>query len=226
MMTQRIYVALLTGLWLGGCTAGFDLQGKDPVAFYEQHPVKNKVEDRVAVADARFSGSAVALSSEESAKLAAALKDISPTSVSQVEVQMDPVHMANMRRQQSLTRWLKARGYRTQQIAFVPTRDLVRNEVKMIVNYAVVVPPHCPDWRRSSVTTYSNSGQGNFGCASAVNLGAMVADPHDLVEGRGNITPDTERTAQAVRDYRNSGGGTTSSSSTDSGDAAVSAAPQ
>ena len=39
-------------------------------------------------------------------------------------------------------------------------------------------------------------------CAQAVNLGLMVADPHDLEHGQGSIWTDTERDAQALSDYR------------------------
>ncbi len=53
----------------------------------------------------------------------------------------------------------------------------------------------------SPVTTYSNTHQGNFKCAQVVNLGLMVADPHDLVKGTGDVPTDTERASKAVQDY-------------------------
>ena len=67
---------------------------------------------------------------------------------------------------------------------------------------AAVVLPDCPDWRMSPVTTYSNTHQANFGCATTVNLGLMVADPHDLVRGTGAAGMDTQRNSQVISDYR------------------------
>ena len=74
-----------------------------------------------------------------------------------------------------------------------------RDHVRIDVRYAVVVPPNCPDWRTSPVTTYSNTMlAGNFKCASVVNLGMMVADPHDLVKGTGDVAPDVVRDSDVI----------------------------
>jgi pilus assembly protein CpaD len=42
----------------------------------------------------------------------------------------------------------------------------------------------------------------NLGCANAVNLGLMVADPADLVTGAPTAPADATREAEAIVRYR------------------------
>lgn len=67
-----------------------------------------------------------------------------------------------------------------------------------------LISPNCPDWKTSPVTTYSNTKQGNIGCATVTNLGLMLEDPRDLERGAsgGHITPDTARSSLAIQNYR------------------------
>jgi pilus assembly protein CpaD len=62
--------------------------------------------------------------------------------------------------------------------------------------------PRCPDW--SKLTNYdpNNMQHSNFGCASAVNLGTMVANPKDLAIGRDPGPVDATRAAASVERYR------------------------
>ncbi len=87
-----------------------------------------------------------------------------------------------------------------------------------------LVSPDCPDWKTSPVTTYSNTKQGNIGCATVNNLGHMIADPRDLERGSsgGNVTPDPDRSADAIVNYRTLNSKSTASSS--AGTSATSAA--
>lgn len=79
-----------------------------------------------------------------------------------------------------------------------------------------LISPNCPDWKMSPVTTYSNTKQGNIGCATVTNLGLMLEDPRDLERGAsgGVVTPDPTRSADAIEKYRM--GIATESSSDDS----------
>ena len=65
-----------------------------------------------------------------------------------------------------------------------------------------VTAPDCPDWSKPGLLDMSNTGSSNFGCATAVNLSLMVADPADLAQGRELGAADGERMAEAVRRYR------------------------
>jgi pilus assembly protein CpaD len=77
-----------------------------------------------------------------------------------------------------------------------------RNALRVLVHRFVVRSPACPDFRKPGAADYGNTESSNFGCANAVNLGLMVADPRDLVEGRDSGHSDGERAAAATRRYR------------------------
>lgn len=76
------------------------------------------------------------------------------------------------------------------------------NGVRVLVHRFVVVAPRCPDWRKPAKADYGNTQASNFGCADAVNLGMMVADPRDLVEGRSMGGASGDAAAAAVKRYR------------------------
>lgn len=76
------------------------------------------------------------------------------------------------------------------------------NAVRVLVHRFVVRAPQCPDFRKPASADYGNTESSNFGCATAVNLGLMVADPRDLIEGQEGGPGDGERAAAAIRRYR------------------------
>jgi pilus assembly protein CpaD len=65
-----------------------------------------------------------------------------------------------------------------------------------------VVLPGCPDWSRDPAFDPRNLPLSNLGCANAVNLGLMVADPADLVRTRRLDAADGVREAEAIARYR------------------------
>lgn len=62
--------------------------------------------------------------------------------------------------------------------------------------------PNCPIWSRDLGLDPNNLPLANLGCASAINLGLMVADPADLEEGRSFGGSDGGREADAIGRYR------------------------
>ncbi len=74
--------------------------------------------------------------------------------------------------------------------------------VRVIVRRYVVTLPGCPDWSGRPGQTYNNQVSSNFGCASAVNLGLMVANPGDLEAGRRLEPADGEFMARTIERYR------------------------
>lgn len=68
-----------------------------------------------------------------------------------------------------------------------------------VERYAVRLPD-CPDRRRAPPLT--NAVSSNYGCANAVNLGQMIADPRDLVTGRDLGPMDGIYAASGVERYR------------------------
>ena len=71
----------------------------------------------------------------------------------------------------------------------------------MIERY-VAAAPNCPNWSKAPGNDFDNTMHSDFGCSTASNLAAMVADPHDLVVGR-NMGPAVGDAAVAgVHRYR------------------------
>jgi pilus assembly protein CpaD len=71
-----------------------------------------------------------------------------------------------------------------------------------IRRYTVTLPP-CPNWSQSPNAEYTNAYRSNWGCAGAVNLGLMVANPADLVSGRTLAPADGMPAVSAVQRYLN-----------------------
>jgi pilus assembly protein CpaD len=57
-------------------------------------------------------------------------------------------------------------------------------ELRLVVEHAVATVPRCPNWTKPPGNDFDNTLHSDFGCSSAIDLAAMVADPRDLVEGR------------------------------------------
>lgn len=79
------------------------------------------------------------------------------------------------------------------------TRD---RQLEVLVATANAVLPGCPDWSRDPGRDPRNEPMSNLGCANAVNLGLMVADPNDLLAGRPIEPADAIREAEAILRYR------------------------
>lgn len=74
--------------------------------------------------------------------------------------------------------------------------------VRVVVHRYQVTLPGCPDWTDKGGITHSNAVHSNWGCANAVNLGLMVADPGDLVRGRHEGLGDGAAQALGIQRYR------------------------
>lgn len=76
--------------------------------------------------------------------------------------------------------------------------------VRVIVSRARATMPTCPNWGNGGWNpNYGNLTMPNYGCAVNGNLAAMVADPQDLVHGRGELPgSDGFAGAKAIRMYR------------------------
>lgn len=74
--------------------------------------------------------------------------------------------------------------------------------VHLVLGRYVVVPPDCPDWSKPADGDPNNRVSSNFGCATATNLGLMVANPGDLVRGRRAGPADGAAGARLYRNYR------------------------
>lgn len=68
----------------------------------------------------------------------------------------------------------------------VSTVPLAPGAVRVIVSRMTASVPGCPDWSRDSSVDYEQHTSSNYGCATNVNLAAMVASPQDLIRGAGS----------------------------------------
>jgi pilus assembly protein CpaD len=200
---------------LSACMPEMDMQGVDPKDFYADHPIKNQVETRHLIHTLQFNRGKDHLSADDIDDLQMALRKVSPMSTESVTVLLPKSQMNNSSRKQYVSKLLRSMGYPGKLIRFESSKEILAQHVGIDIAYASVVMPHCPDWRTSPVTTYSNTQQGNFGCATTVNLGQMVADPRDLIRGSGAVENDAERTSAVIRNYK-SGKELPSSSATSS----------
>lgn len=77
-----------------------------------------------------------------------------------------------------------------------------RNVVTVVVRRPMVVTPHCEFWQSIERGGPLTASRSEFGCATATALGAMVADPNDLVHGRDPGTTDGGVIDKAIQRYR------------------------
>lgn len=76
------------------------------------------------------------------------------------------------------------------------------NEIRIVVGRHVVTPPECPNWSKRADEDFGNTKSSNIGCATTTNLGLMIANPRDLVEGESTGPADGELAAFRVESYR------------------------
>ena len=70
--------------------------------------------------------------------------------------------------------------------------------------------PGCPDFSRDSSVEYDQNTSSNYGCATNASLAAMIAQPEDLIHGKGQSGTDPVRSGKAIDAFRKaapSGGG-------------------
>jgi pilus assembly protein CpaD len=80
-----------------------------------------------------------------------------------------------------------------------PTAGVLR----VVVSRAVASVDDCPNYSHGNSPEYSGSMTSNYGCATAVNLAAMIANPQDLVEGHAyDRTADAQLSVKAIKAYR------------------------
>jgi pilus assembly protein CpaD len=201
-MHSKNYMLLIISVSaLTGCVSHWDMQGNNPKEYYAKNPIENKVETRFITQKIGFQSS-----NDETAgrrALQAQLAQISSMAVESVEIQLHPSQLKNAARNEQIRRMITKSGIGKRLISYVAAEDVLPSEANVQIAYAAVVSPRCPDWRSASVTSYANSMYtGNISCATRTNLGVMVADPRDLVEGKGDGTPDTQVSTKAVENYR------------------------
>lgn len=103
----------------------------------------------------------------------------------------------------TLTTLLVIDGVDPQKIA-VASPGAARSPLAITVDRYVATPPVCNPWGTAftaSADVNANPARAELGCSDLNNLGAMVADPHDLVKGSSDPYADGTTAAAAVSRY-------------------------
>lgn len=121
-----------------------------------------------------------------------------------IEVLAGPGRQAPMdRRVESVAAYLRHLGAQVSAgAAGFGDRPPAAKTVDVVVRRPIVVLPGCPDWSAKPDDTYDNVVSRNWGCATATNLGMMIANPRDLVAGRRLTPADGDAAVLAIQRYR------------------------
>jgi pilus assembly protein CpaD len=76
------------------------------------------------------------------------------------------------------------------------------DEIVVFAQTVAVLPPDCPGYNQPITLDFEWRPNTRLGCANAVNLGLMVANPNDLAQGRPVGPADAESNALGVQRYR------------------------
>ena len=80
---------------------------------------------------------------------------------------------------------------------------VVPGTVRVVVSRNAASVPNCPDWKAPSAPNFNNETMSNYGCAINSAFAAQVANPVDLIHGRGgSAASDGVTGAKAVQMYR------------------------
>lgn len=88
-------------------------------------------------------------------------------------------------------------------VAPVTPGQIAPGMVRVVISRSKAEVPGCPDWSRQAQPEFGMHAMSNFGCANNANLAAMVANPEDLIEGRGAASAiDADVSNKAIRTFR------------------------
>ncbi len=105
-------------------------------------------------------------------------------------------------RQAAVLRVLAELGIRAEKVRTSAENLQPGSPVTVLVQRTTVTLPECPNWTGDPRWNINNRPLRNWSCATAVNLGLMLADPNDLVHGRTPGYADGEYLARSVESYR------------------------
>lgn len=161
-----------------------------------ESPKENRVTYALSRHEVAFERNAERPSPEEATRLAAFLDRA--TSGTGDRVTLSAATPLDVRRATQIAAGLRRRGITVD----VVTDAVPADRVLVSVGHYSVIPPACPDWTRRSESDFTNLPSSNFGCATAMNLGQMVADPGDLMRGRTPAGGDADAAVLAIQRYR------------------------
>ncbi len=141
----------------------------------------------------RFETGNIVISPAEAERLLGFVRRIAPRERDKILVEYPKrvdAKGTELRRAEIVAKFLAKHGYLSETFSLdEQAPDLVRVSVSRLVARA---PEGCPDWSPLNYQQNVANGLGsNLGCATSQNFAAMIADPHDIREGRSGGTTTT-----------------------------------
>ncbi|HEU0044056.1 CpaD family pilus assembly lipoprotein [Sphingomonas sp.] len=203
MPTRSLLLAALTpALLLGACTAG-GTQNRGLESVHQ--PV---VDRQDFVFDVRTAGDSLAAG--ETRRLEGWLDSLRLRYGDKVTVD-DPTGYRGVR--EDVAQSVAGFGLLLSEDRAISGAPVSPGSARIVVSRMVASVPGCPDHSRNASVNYNQHTSSNFGCAVNSGLAAMIAQPEDLIHGRGNgAGTDTLRSVKAIDAFRKaapSGGGGT-----------------
>ena len=76
-----------------------------------------------------------------------------------------------------------------------------QGSVRVVASRSSANVPGCPEWSDPGIESPVRTGT-NYGCSTNANLAAMIANPDDLIHGRGAADGGAQTAGRAIRVYR------------------------
>lgn len=182
------------GLGLSACAGGMP---KNQTMYSMKQPV---IENSNYAIDLNSYGGT--LSQNEQARLARWFSDLNLRYGDRVAID-DPVSGGQKAIQQTIKNLANAHGVPVSEIAPVTEGYIAPGTIRVVVTRSSAAVPGCPDWDTRTDTNFKNGLSSNYGCSVNSNMAAMIADPQDLISGKGtNGTVNTIHSDKAVNSWR------------------------
>lgn len=212
-IVQRAFIqrALEAALVVAACVAAAGCEvSRDDWSGVRQPPYP-RAEAAMFPHPIRFEPGYAKISDSERHRWAAFLQKVRPENAATILLSMGPAQDRDGQMSQALLRLRRQEIVSLLRKAGVPVEAIHADAgeappidgANITVRTHVVVLPQCPDWSADPRRGYDNQPSSNWGCATAINFGIMLADPHDLIRGQAPGPADGERLAKAIERYRN-----------------------
>lgn len=205
-MSSRLYIALagVSLAVLGGCA-----QSKQSIAWANREHLQIQAHEVTAELkiDTVVSGEKLGGAEREAVRyFAAAYQTEGHGAVIISRPSNGPDDISAMRAASDARAIMLAEGIETTHITEGPYDASGARSAPLVISYRTfeAVVPDCPDIAQTNVAfTGRNHPLPTFGCATAVNLAAMIADPSDLVGEQPMDPADIGRRVGMMAKYRN-----------------------